>query len=343
MPEKNRIILFSAVAIALLLNIPRILIASMRTDLAQNFGLTYSDIAVRIVVMFFFSWTVLSYNVFWKMRLKLRTPTQDILRDIAINVLLLLAGVITLVSCKDLFFDLKMDTRSYFFLSFFIYLFVLVLLLLLSWLINLTAQHQQSIIEREHAKSKALHHQLEALRAQVNPHFLFNALNSLNSLIRQKSDKASMFVDKLSLLLRATLQQSDKDDISLQEELNYLNAYVFLQKVRFGEKLNIDIRIPDEWKKEMIPSFSLQLLVENVIKHNVISNKQPLEVKVFTDRHFLVVSNPIQKRTDSAESIGMGLSNLSTRFQIMRKEDIQIERTENTFLVKLPIYESDRH
>ncbi|MEM8908911.1 MAG: histidine kinase, partial [Bacteroidota bacterium] len=90
-----------------------------------------------------------------------------------------------------------------------------------------------------------------------------------------KSDKASVFVDKLSWMLRATLQQSEKNYLTLQEELDYLEAYIFLQKERFGDKLKIEINIPDAWKKQTVPSFSVQLLVENAIKHNVIANRQP--------------------------------------------------------------------
>jgi len=138
-------------------------------------------------------------------------------------------------------------------------------------------------------------------------------------------------------LLRATLQQSDKDYISLEEELDYLEAYVFLQKERFGEKLDVEITIPNELKKTSIPSFSLQLLVENAIKHNVVSKKKPLKVNIYIEDKYLMVSNPLQKRSDAVESIGKGLSGLSTRFQLLKKEDILIEKNDVLFLVKLPI------
>jgi LytS/YehU family sensor histidine kinase len=197
------------------------------------------------------------------------------------------------------------------------------------------------LLEKEQAKQKALHHQLQALRTQINPHFLFNALNSLNALIRQKSENASTFVDKLSWLLRSTLQRSDKDFISLQDELEYLEAYIFLQKERFGEKFNVDVRIPEEWKKEMIPSFSLQLLVENAIKHNVASKQNPLLVEIYPKEGFLIVKNKIQERRDGLESTGTGLSNLSTRFQLLKKRTIQIQNDEQYFSVKLPVIENE--
>ena len=334
---KQKIILFSALAISLLLNIPRVLVIQMREELARELGFTYPEICLRIVIMFCFSWGVLSYNINWKAYWKVRAAQVEVLRDTLINGLLLLLGVGSLSFFKQYIGSYIYDASSFSFVTFFIYLIVLIILVLLSWLVNLSTRHQQSIIEKEKAKSQALHHQLEALRSQFNPHFLFNTLNSLSTLIRKKPEKASVFADKLSWLLRATLQQSDKDLVSLREELDYLTAYIFLQKERFGEKLVVDIEIPAAWEKEMVPSFSLQLLVENAIKHNVVSSKQPLTVKVYTTDNFLVVSNPIQQRSDSVDSTGKGLSSLATRFRLLKKEDLLIERSEELFLVKLPI------
>ena len=337
MLEKNKIIHFSSLAVSLLENIPRLLITLKRKDLAETFELTYGEVGLRMVVMFCLSWLVLSYNIKWKHNWKFRTKRNTTVTDFSINVFLLFFGVTILTFFKQFTSDSIFNPRGYFFGGLFTHTTVLVILLLLSWLVNLTTQYQQNILEKEQATRKVLHHQLEALRSQINPHFLFNSLNSLNALIRQKSNRASVFVDKLSWLLRATLQQSDKDYISIQEELDYLEAYIFLQKERFGEKLNIEISIPENWKKKILPSFSLQLLIENAIKHNVVSFKQPLHVNIFKEGDFLIISNPIQKRRDAVDSIGKGLSNLSTRFQILKKEDIQIEKTGNLFLVKLPI------
>lgn len=335
--QKKKIILFGALAVSLLLNIPRLLIMLNRQDLVEAFGFTYGEFVLRFVIMFIFSWVVLTYNIHWKVKWSSKYSINTTFADIIANGFFLMTGVVTLTLLRPYVSEFVTDQKGYIFVSFFIYLVVLVLLLLLSWLVNLTFQHQESIIEKEQAKRKALHHQLEALRSQINPHFLFNTLNSLNRLIREQPDKASVFVSKLSWLLRTTLQQSEKDYITLEEELGYLEAYIFLQKERFGEKLVIDVSIPDQMRKVNIPSFSLQLLVENAIKHNVISSKQPLKVQIYFEDKFLIVSNPIQKRSDSVESIGKGLSSLSIRFQFLNKKDIQVEKTENLFLVKLPI------
>jgi len=194
-------------------------------------------------------------------------------------------------------------------------------------------------IEKNKLEKVTAEQKLSTLKDQVNPHFLFNALNSLNALIRQKSDNALTFVDKLSYLLRSTLQQSDEDFITLKDELDYLDAYIFLQKERFGEKFEVRINSPQDWQNQMIPSFSLQLLVENAIKHNVISKRQPLVVEVYQEDHFLVVKNPIQIRKDNIESTGTGLGNLSTRFSLLKKRKIEIINDGEYFIVKLPILE----
>lgn len=335
--NKIKITFLSALTATTLTNFPRLLITLREGELAARFGLTLGDVLLRSVVMFCFAWLVLSYNLTWKNKLLALQPKNRMAADIAINICILIFGVTTLTILKQIFSPGFLERRSLFFFTLFTYLIVQFLLLLITRVVNLNYQHQQSLLEKEQAKQKALQHQLSALRTQINPHFLFNALNSLNALIRQKSDKASTFVDKLSWLLRSTLQRNDKDFITIQDELEYLQAYIFLQKERFGEKFNIDNRVPNEWKTELIPSFSLQLLVENAIKHNVISKRQPLLVEIYSEDTFLVVRNLIQERRDSVESTGTGLSNLSMRFKLLKKKNIQIAKDEQYFSVKLPI------
>ena len=339
--DKTKIALIGAITVTTLINFPRLLITLRESELTSQLGLTLGDVFLRSMVMFCFSWLVLSFNLVWKNQWQGQKIRSQLSTDIAINAGILILGVTALTILKQIFSPGFFEGRQLFFMTFFAYLIVQLILLLISRVINLNFQHQQNLLEKEQAKQKALQHQLQALRTQINPHFLFNALNSLNALIRQKSENASTFVDKLSWLLRSTLQRSDKDFISLQDELEYLEAYIFLQKERFGEKFNVDIRIPEEWKKEMIPSFSLQLLVENAIKHNVASKQNPLLVEIYPKEGFLIVKNKIQERRDGLESTGTGLSNLSTRFQLLKKRTIQIQNDEQYFSVKLPVIENE--
>ena len=335
--NKTKITILGALAVTALMNFPRLLITLRGSELATSFGLTMGDVFLRSAVMFCFAWLVLSFNLSWKNKWLVNQSRNRMATDIAMNGAILILGLTTLTLLKQVFSSGFQEKRQFFFMTLFSYLIVHFILLLVARLVNLNFQHQQNILEKEQAKQKALQHQLQALLTQINPHFLFNALNSLNALIRQKSDKASTFVDKLSLLLRSTLQRSDKDFITIQDELDYLETYIYLQKERFGDKFSVDIQIPEEWTKELIPSFSLQLLIENAIKHNVISKKQPLSVEIYTEGNYLVLQNLLQERRDSVESTGTGLSNLSTRFNLLKKRAIQILKDEQHFSVKLPI------
>ena len=335
--NKTKITILGALVVTALMNLPRLLITLRGSELATSFGLTLGDVFLRSAVMFCFAWLVLSFNLSWKNKWLAKQSRNRMATDIAMNLAILILGLTTLILLKQVFPSGFQGKRQLFFMTLFSYLIVHFILLLVARLVNLNFQYQLNIIEKEQAKQKALQHQLQALRSQINPHFLFNALNSLNALIRQKSDKASTFVDKLSLLLRSTLQRSDKDFITIQDELDYLETYIYLQKERFGDKFSVNIQIPEEWTKELIPSFSLQLLIENAIKHNVISKKQPLSVEIYTEGNYLVLQNLLQERRDSVESTGTGLSNLSTRFNLLKKRAIQILKDEQHFSVKLPI------
>ncbi|ODS22312.1 hypothetical protein AB835_14880 [Candidatus Endobugula sertula] len=339
--NKHKTILLGAVAVTVFINVPRLLIILRKNQLANQFGVTFEDVLLRSIVMFCFAWLLLSFNLIWKSKWKGQKIRSLFATDIVINIGILILGVTTLTILKQVFAPSFLEGRQLFLMTLFTYLLVQLILLLIARVVNLNILHQQSLLEKEQAKQKALLHQLQALRTQINPHFLFNALNSLNALIRQKSERASPFVDKLSWLLRSTLQRSKKDYIPLQDELDYLDAFIFLQKERFGEKFNVDIHIPEEWKKEMIPSFSLQLLVENAIKHNVVSQRQPLLVEIYPEEEFLIVKNKIHERRDEVESTGTGLSNLSARFQLLKKRTIQIPKDEQYFSVKLPIVENE--
>lgn len=335
--NKNSIIIIGALAVATLMNMPRFLLLFSENRLARQVGFSLEDLILRTFILFCFSWLVLSYNIKWTNHALIVEKNRKGAVDVIVNGVLLMLGVGALVWFKTKLNPRFLDFRAMVFISFFSYSIVLVVLVLASRFLNLNEKHQQSLLEKERAKQQALHHQLEALRNQINPHFLFNTLNSLNALIRQGSEKAPVFVDKLSGLLRHSLQSSEQDYISLEEEISYLRKYIFLQQERFGEKLEVHLDIKEEWLKEMVPTFSLQLLVENAIKHNIISTRQPLKVEIYGENGNLCVRNIKQKRRDYVESTGKGLTNLSTRFQLLKKTDIEIVSDDKYFLVKLPI------
>jgi len=322
---KNKIILFGAIAIAILLTFPRALINLADLNEQLDYGLSFQGFIIQSVFLFGLILLILNFNLKWKERWFSFQIVNPYLKDIILNFGFLFIIIALLTLFKSLFTSNDISHKWFFLLNFFVNIEALSLILLFSWLVNLFEESQQNLLEKE------LAHQLAALRNQVNPHFLFNSLNSLHTLVLKKSANTLPFVENLSKLLSQTLQRSK------EEYIYYLEAYLFLQKERFGDKLKVDISIPQKIKKVILPSFSLQLLVENAIKHNVVSTKLPLLIKIYMQDDFLVVSNPIQKRRDAIESTGLGLSNLSQRFKLLKKEDIQIEKKENLFKVKLRI------
>lgn len=177
-----------------------------------------------------------------------------------------------------------------------------------------------------------------ALKAQVNPHFLFNSLNSLITLL-ENNPKAEEYVQNLSEYLRYVLVSNDKAEVTLEEEMENLEKFFMLQKLRFDENLVVDINIKPTSLKHKIPPLALQMLVDNCIKHNIISQKKPLLISVFDDGKSITVINNLQPKK-SEESTGQGLKNIEGRFRFIGSESIKIEKTEKQFSVTLPLIKS---
>lgn len=340
---KNRIqiIIIGSLAITILMHFQRIIfVLADREGLAADFGVTIEAVMLRMLLYFSYSCLLLSFNILWKNKWEAPFLKHKAF-NVAINLALFILGVITTTTVMVNFLSGSFENQHVLVITTTDFLIVHPILLLLARFTNLSFQQQQIILEKEQAKQSALQHQLEALRSQINPHFLFNALSSLTVLIRTKSDRALPFVDQLSWLLRATLLRSDDDFITIQNELEYLESYIFLQKERFGDKFKVDVQIPENWKTELIPSFSLQLLAENAIKHNVVSTRQPLLLEIYPNEEYLIIRNQIHKRRDVTKGTGLGLLNLSLRFKLLKKKDIQVNQDETYFTVKLPILKNE--
>lgn len=177
-----------------------------------------------------------------------------------------------------------------------------------------------------------------ALQNQLNPHFLFNSLNTLISEIRYNPANAELFTQHLSDVYRYTLQCQNQRLTTLREELEFLNSYVFLHQVRLGDCIHVDNRIPKVCLEAQIPPFTIQLLAENVIKHNVIHNGKPMTIELFCleEEGVLVVRNRIRVKKNVVAS-GTGLKNLSARYKLLCNRDIIIENDQNEFTVKMPL------
>ncbi len=201
-------------------------------------------------------------------------------------------------------------------------------------------QLRHSVEETENLKRENLNAQLDALRTQVNPHFLFNNLNTLVSLIPENQKHAVDFVQQLSKVYRHILEVKDEKSILLNEELDVLRAYAFLLQTRFGNNLQVNINVPQEKLNKKIVPLSLQLLMENAIKHNIVSADKPLEINIFADNGSLVVSNNLQMKKQITESTGIGLDNIRNRYKLLGDKPVKVTETETNFTVSIPLIEN---
>lgn len=194
---------------------------------------------------------------------------------------------------------------------------------------------RQAAVDSEKLKRESVKAQYESLKNQVNPHFLFNSLNALTNLVYQDQDKAAKFIKQLSEVYRYVLDTRDKEVVELSRELEFVRSYLFLQQIRFGDKLKVNVRVENAG---MVAPLALQMLIENAIKHNVISEETPLTIDVHREQDWLVVANTLQrKKVLPEESNGLGLENIRSRYAFLSDKKVEVVEQMDQFLVRLPI------
>ncbi|OSY89414.1 hypothetical protein WH52_01915 [Tenacibaculum holothuriorum] len=191
-------------------------------------------------------------------------------------------------------------------------------------------------IETVKQERKQIELQLNALKSQLSPHFLFNGLNTISSLVYKNEQKAKLFIRKLATMYDYTLKSYDTKLITLQEELAFVNSYIFLVETRFENKFHCTIMIPEELLETKIPPLTLQMLIENAVKHNVLSDENLLEVRITVDGKHIKVHNNITSVAKKVSSFKIGLKNINSRYLLLYGEGI-ITTNGNDFTVKIPI------
>ena len=216
-----------------------------------------------------------------------------------------------------------------------------IMVILMYEAVYFTQKYRESRLEAEQIKNAHVQSQLETLKNQVNPHFLFNSLNTLASIIPEDPEVAVEFVQKLSKVYRYILEIKDQQMISLEEELSFLHSYVFLLKIRHGDNLKVNIDIDPSVHQAKIVPLSLQLLIENAIKHNIMSNKKPLTIEVHQEGDHILVKNNLQRKNQVIVSTKTGLDNISKRYKLLTNKLIETIVTNSSFIVLLPLIQSD--
>lgn len=219
---------------------------------------------------------------------------------------------------------------------------VLISLILLS--VEVSAQFfgnwKRSLVEVEKYKAESLQAQLQNLKDQINPHFLFNNMSVLSSLVYKDQDKAVDFINQLSKVYRYLLDTRSSELVTLKEELLFIQSYTYLLQIRFDKNLIFNINIPEEKQSKLLPPMAMQILVENAIKHNEVSSELPLTIIIKITNNKLEVTNNLQLRSDNEISSKTGLRNIRDRYHFFTEEPVEISETNGFFTVKLPLLNS---
>ena len=185
--------------------------------------------------------------------------------------------------------------------------------------------------------AKSANAQFESLKNQLDPHFLFNSLNVLSSLIDENPNQAQKFTASMSKIYRYVLEQKDKELVTVEEEIEFAKTYCDLVKTRFEDSVSFEFKVNETDLKQYVVPLSLQLLLENCIKHNFATSSNPLRIKIYAGNGFLFIENNLQQREQVKESAGIGLSNIVQRYSLLTKENIFIEKSQDFFRMKIPM------
>lgn len=319
-----RMIWGSSLALGILASIPKYFQPESKID----------EVLINSSITFMFSVFIWYYNIYALPKFS-RNSTKNYLNvRLLLSVVLGMAVMILIVIAhQELFIVSQLDTPIMFelrgvLINLIVYMFL--------HLLFQNYRSQQIGVELERTISVNLGAQYELLKQQVNPHFLFNSLNTLKSMVEIQDPQSANFILKLSDFYRFTLESRKLDLIPLSEELQILEAYTYLLKARFEDGFVLDDQISKEHYNSGIPPFTLQLLIENCIKHNIVSLEKPLRIRLYAEGDYIIVENEIQLKK-GALSTGVGLENINQRFLHLVDKSIEIEKDETTFKVKIPM------
>lgn len=327
----KRIIWGSSVALGILSSIPKFFLP----------GSSLREMIINSSITTLFSVGIWYYNIYALPKFTSRRTGGKFLsgRLILSVVMGIILMVVLVIVHQEIFYATQLDTPIMFevraiLINLIVYLFL--------HLLFQNYQTQQLGEQLELTTSLNLGAQYELLKQQVNPHFLFNSLNTLKSMVEMSDPQSVQFILNLSDFYRFTLESRKLDVITLKEELEILQAYTFLLKARFEEGFLLSDQISPEYHNTAIPPFTLQLLIENCIKHNIVSIGKPLQIRLYVQKDFIVVENQIQLKK-GVPSSGIGLDNINQRYSHLIDKEIEIENTETVFKVKIPIIHDYHH
>ena len=242
--------------------------------------------------------------------------------------------VIQKAATTEQFFSSKYNTSNWFMIN--IALLISAFLHAKGFMEELRKTSKKEVVEQK-LIAKSANAQFESLKNQLDPHFLFNSLNVLSSLIDENPRQAQKFTASMSKIYRYVLEQKDKELVTVEDELEFARTYCDLLKTRFEDSVDFVFDVKKEDYRRFVVPLSLQLLLENCIKHNFATSSKPLIIKIFSENDTLCIENNLQEREQIKESSGIGLANIVQRYSLLTKRNVFIEKSEDYFKVKLPV------
>ena len=298
-------------------------------DLSDIFTYGIKQFAINTIsffVLFCFQFSI--FNKKWKIKKKIWI-------SIVVSLLIMLFFIVFIRFISYFSSIQSSGSPNVFFISAFV-ISITTITILLTCLLYIIDEREKTIIENQKLSVENMRARYETLKSQINPHFLFNSLNTLDGLIGLNDDKAKDFLQQLSFVFRYSIQNKEKT--TLDDELVFIEAYCILMNIRYGQSLNIEYHINDKYRSHLIIPLSLQMLVENAIKHNTISNRYPLTITIeTTDNSAIRVSNKIQPKSEDTSGEGIGLANLTERYKMLYQKEITISNSNGIFCVEIPL------
>lgn len=294
-----------------------------------------------LTIILFISWYLHVLSMHW-LRAKMPELKQTLLRLIILSVVHM-----GLISMSMVFYFYGFDALN--FLDYHINVadFKLSLLLGVTIILLATAiwegeyifdKWKDSLAEKELLEQLHLQNEFESLKNQVNPHFLFNCFNTLSSLITEDRALAEKFLDEMSKVYRYLLRSNEDSLTTVQKELQFIRSYFKLLKSRYGSALEFKIEVDKKYETYLLPSLSLQLLIENAVKHNIVSKQLPLVIDIFTtEGNKLIINNNLQRKLIKASSTGIGLENIKSKYDLLEHQGFQVLEDDKNFTVVLPL------
>jgi sensor histidine kinase YesM len=221
----------------------------------------------------------------------------------------------------------------------FIVVNIITIIILEGWLFSIESRKAKQTAENLRKELSQI--KFEVLKSQINPHFMFNSLNVLSGLISQDNQKAQQFIDEFSYVYRHVLETIEQPVTTLGKELDFARSYMFLQQMRYGDKLTYSVNIESEALNYFLPPLSLQILLENALKHNTVNESKPLHIDIWDQNEVLMVRNPLQPKMSMGKSTGLGLKNIKKRYELICSDQPHFGIENQFYIAKLPLVKSD--